>query len=141
MTTDDTWIEREQLHFAAADADLTRIAALLAAGVDPNAFDDLGRTPLHYAAEANSIPAVQLLLAGGADVNAHDEAKIGDTALGAVAATCSIEMAQLLVSAGADPTISGWMRVTALQRASLRKRGDGPAVFTLLRNAARRGMR
>ncbi len=140
MTEDDTSFEREQLHFAAADADLTRIAALLAAGVDPNVFDDLGCTPLHYAAQANSIPAVQLLLAGGANVNAHDEVKIGETALGAVAATCSIEMAQLLVGAGADPTISGWMRVTALQRASQRKRGDGPAVFVLLRKAARSGV-
>ena len=141
MTEDDTWFEREQLHFAAADADLASIAALLAAGVDPNVFDELGCTPLHYAAKAESIPAVRLLLAGGSDINAHDEAKIGETALGAVAATCSIEMAQLLVGAGADPTISGWMQRTALQRASERKHGDGPAVFALLSKAARSGAR
>jgi ankyrin repeat protein len=141
MTEDDTWFEREQLHVAAADADLASIAALLGAGVDPNVFDELGCTPLHYAAKAESIPAVRLLLAGGSDINAHDEARIGETALGAVAATCSIEMAQLLVGAGADPTISGSMRRTALQRASERKRGDGPAVFALLSKAARSGAR
>jgi hypothetical protein len=49
---------------------------------------------------------MQLLLAGGANVNAHDEVKIGETTLSAVAAaTRSVEMAQLLVGAGADPTI------------------------------------
>jgi adenylate kinase family enzyme len=33
------------------------------------------------------------------------------------------------------------VQLTALQRASERKRGNGPAVFTLLNNAARRGVR
>ena len=49
-------------------------------------------------------------------------------------------MAQLLVDSGADPTIPGWMQLSALDKAHGRKRGDGPTVYELL-VAARRGRR
>jgi hypothetical protein len=41
-------------------------------------------------------------------------------------------MAKLLVDAGADATIRGWMQLGALDKARDRKRGDGPAVYQLL---------
>ncbi len=69
-------------------------------------------------------------------MNAHDERRIGETPLGNVAASCSYEMAKRLVDAGADPTIPGWMMLTALDRASTRKRPDGERVFKLLASVA-----
>jgi ankyrin repeat protein len=78
------------------------------------------------------------LIACGADVNAHDEARIGETPLGAAAPGCSFEMAELLIEAGADPYITGWMGMTAVHRAKNRKDEDGQRVFDLLNEAAHR---
>jgi len=141
LTPEDDWFENEQLHFAAADGDIERMTELLALGADPNRFDELGRTPLHHAAAAGNIEAVERLLSAGAAVNARDESRAGDTALGDVAPTCSLEMATVHVRAGADPNIPGSMQVTALHRAAKRKRGDGPAVYELLQRATVKGRR
>jgi hypothetical protein len=72
------------------------------------------------------------LIDHGAAVNAQHEPSIGDTPLGEVAGSCSYKMASLLVAAGADPTMRGWMQLNALDRAKGRKRGDGPRVYALL---------
>lgn len=134
----EDWIEAEQLHFAAADGDAGRVAELIGAGYDPNAFDGLGKTPLHYAVANEHYGVITYLLTHGADVNAHDEQHISNTPLADVAQTCSLRMAQLLIDAGADPRITGWMQLNALDRASERKRGEGPQVYELLRNFAER---
>jgi ankyrin repeat protein len=98
------WQDREKLHFAAMDGDLSRVKQLVESGFDVNSFDEgLGYTPLHYAAKAEFHAVASYLLAAGADVNAHE------TPLGAVAASCSYEIAKLLADAGANPTIAGWM--------------------------------
>jgi len=47
-------------------------------------------------------------------------------------------MAELLIEAGADPSITGWMGITAVHSAKDRKDDDGQRVFDLLSNAARR---
>lgn len=133
----EDWFEREQLHFAAAEGDVAKVADLLSRGMDPNALDELGLTPLHYAAKAECIKAVELLLSSGARVDARDEARSGDTALGSVAATCSLEMARALIRAGADPTIPGWMQISALHQSRQRKRQPGPEVCALLEKVAR----
>jgi ankyrin repeat protein len=133
---DDNWFEREQLHFAAQDGDVNRLREVLARGHPVNAFDDIGMTPLHYAARGEHYEAAEFLIRSGADVNAHDESRIGNTPLGQVAGECSLRMAHLLVDAGADPTIPGWMQLTALHRAENRKQGDGPQVYELLLKAA-----
>lgn len=133
---EDTF-EREQLHFAAQDGDLELVKRLLNEGYQPNVFDDLGWTPLHYAAKGGHLDVMRLLLASGADVNANDERVIGNTPLGEVASNCSFEVAKILIDAGGDPTIPGWMQLTAIHKAEDRKRPEGKRVLELLEQAAK----
>jgi ankyrin repeat protein len=132
----ENWFHDDQLHFAAQDGDAQRVAKLLSEGFKPNLFDTLGKTPLHYAVEKEHFEVVALLIENGADVNAHHLPSIGNTPLAEVAQTCSLKMAQVLVNAGADPTIRGWMQLNAIDRARQRKRGDGPRVYDLLLTAS-----
>jgi ankyrin repeat protein len=128
----------DNLHLAAERGDVSAVKAFLAEGHDPNVFDDLSFTPLHYAAREEHLHIIRLLLDAGADVNAHDESRIGDTPLGSIAGNCSLAVAHLLIEAGADPTIRGWMQLCALDRAKNRKRDDGPKVCELLCDASRK---
>jgi ankyrin repeat protein len=130
--------EREQLHFAAQDGDAAEVRRLLSVGHQPNVFDEVGKTPLHYAAERGYLQVIEALIASGADVNAHDESVIGNTSLRAVAADCSYEVAKLLIDSGADPTIPGWMLLTALHKACERTEPEGLRVRRLLEQAAAR---
>lgn len=125
-----------ELHWAAESGDVASVEELIARGYPVDSFDDLGRTPLHYAALRGHLDAVSALLRAGADVNARDVARLSNTPLGEVASTCSLEMAELLVEAGADPTIPGWMQLTAVDKACRRTRGEGPAVCEYLRGVA-----
>jgi len=133
----DEVFAREQLHFAAQDGDIDKVSQLLNEGYQPNLFDELGKTPLHYAAERGHLDVMRLLLAFGADVNAHDERVIGNTPLGEVAGNCSFEVAKILVDAGADPTIPGWMQLTALHKAQARTRAEGLRIRELLEASIR----
>jgi ankyrin repeat protein len=126
----------ERLHTAAQDGDLDEVRRLVSEGEDVNGFDDLGKTPLHYAVDREHVEVARHLIEHDADVNARHEPSLGNTPLGEVAATCSYAIAKMLVDAGADPTIPGWMQLTALDRARKRKRGDGPGVYELLMRAA-----
>src|SRR2546425_4286027 len=114
--------QREQMHDAAQCGDLVRVRELLNHGYPVNRFDSLGRTPLHYAAAGEHFDVVLLLLSSGADVNARDEQVIGNTPLADIVDHCSVAMARQLIEAGADPSIPGWMKLTALDRAEMRKR-------------------
>ncbi len=136
----DDWYEKELLHFAAQDGDLSKVRDLVEKGYDVSAFDDdLSLTPLHYAAKNEHIDVMKYLLSVGADVNARDEGRIAETPLGEVAATCSYEVAELLVRAGANPSIKGWMQLTALDHARDRKNAEGRRVYELFLQTAGEG--
>ena len=132
------WYEKEKLHFAAQENDLGQARILIDKGFPINGFDDLGFTPLHYAAQNENLEMAKLLIESGAELNARDETQAGNTPLAEVAGTCSFEMAKLLIEAGANPTIPGWMQLTALNRAEKRQRGDGPRVYDLLLRASKK---
>ena len=128
----EEWCEREQLHFASAEGDLGKVKRLVAEGFPLDAFDDLSRTPLHCAVEGGHLEVVKYLLSAGAEVNAREERKIGNSPLGAVAGNCSYEMADLLVKAGADPILPGWMNLSALDHAGARKKEEGIELLRLI---------
>lgn len=68
-TDQDEWYERERLHRAAADGDVTEVRCLIAAGYDVNAFDEgTELTPLHYTAEGEHYAVMRVLLDAGADI-------------------------------------------------------------------------
>lgn len=138
MTEDDSWFEKEQLHFAARDGNIVKVRELLSSSFDVNAFDDLAMTPLHYAAKAGHIEVMKLLLKSGADPNAHEVGKIGNTPLREIASECSFEVAKILIDAGADPTIPGWMQITALDLSGKRLSPEGKRVHALLLGATNR---
>jgi ankyrin repeat protein len=136
----DDWFENERLHRAAAAGDCSLVQELLRGGCAINAFDTLGLTPLHYAVRGEHLAVVDLLLRSGADVDAHDERVIGNTPLNDAAGECSLRMVRKLVESGADPTIRGWMQISALDRAKRRRRqegtgSEGQAVYDFLRKA------
>ncbi|WP_232214549.1 ankyrin repeat domain-containing protein [Rubidibacter lacunae] len=138
MHESDDWFAKHQLHFAADEGDLERVKNLIEDGHDIHAFDnDLSLTPLHYAASKEHFSVVEYLLKMGADVNARQEEKIGETPLGEIADNCSLKMAQLLVSAGANPTLPGWMGLSALDRAKKREKAEGKRVYELLLKTAK----
>ncbi|MDH3997681.1 MAG: ankyrin repeat domain-containing protein [Desulfuromonadales bacterium] len=133
------WPKKEQLHFAAQDGDLVRVKELVEKGYDINSVDeDMSFTPLHYAAQYEHLEVINYLLSVGANVNAHEEESIGETPLGNVSATCSYEVAEILIEAGANPTIPGWMQLTALHRAGERKKAEGQRVYNLLLATAKK---
>jgi ankyrin repeat protein len=82
-----------------------------------NGFDGTSATPLILAVRRNRCDIVNLLLVAGADVNAHDEARIGNTAIREAVDEGNAEIIKLLLGAGADPTITGWMQNNAVHRA------------------------
>jgi ankyrin repeat protein len=135
----DDWFEREQLHFAAADGDIEKARGLIASGADLGHFDEIGCTPLHYAVENEHYAVAHLLLEAGANISAHNEERIGETPLGRVADKCTPEMAEFLVANGADPSIPGWMQITAVDRAARRRDEDGSAVHAILLTALAKG--
>jgi ankyrin repeat protein len=108
------------LHEAAEHGDLACLRVLLAAdGVAFLEHFDLigGRTPLIVAAERGHVEAVRLLIGAGANVDTHDDLMIGDTAIKRAVEERHLEIVRILLEAGADPTIPGWMRLSALDKA------------------------
>ncbi len=132
--------EESSLHAAVEDANLPMVNLLLDydAAVALDWFDYVNRTPLIIAVEMESIPIARRLIEAGADVNAHNTPEIGNTALHRAAEKGTVEMVELLLKSGADPTITGWMCLTPQDKVRGRKRGDGPRIYELLEQAAKR---
>jgi len=128
------------LHYSVQVGDLKVVETLLEIGAKKwvNEFDDVAFTPLTWAARNNRLDIVKLLIGAGANVNIRDEIKIGNTVLREVIEVCSFEMASELIKAGADPTMPGWMQLTALNKASERlsasKTPENEKILELLKN-------
>ena len=107
------------VHLAAAHGYTGALKELLSADgkVSLNAFDDLSRTPLICAVQKGHIAEASMLLEASADVDAHDDRRIGNTALNEAVQSGNEAMVRLLLKYGADPTVPGWMQLSALDRA------------------------
>ena len=107
------------MHGAAGYGYTEALRELLSADahVSFNSVDDMSRTPLICAVQNGHLAEAALLLEAGADANAHDAEKIGDTALSHAVLSGNLRMVQLLLKHHADPNITGWMQLSALDRA------------------------
>ncbi len=107
---------------AAQSEDTTMLKVLLAmpdAKVYIDVFQStLDWTALHGATASGNVEAVCLLLAAGANVNAHAGARAGSTPLAIAIDRDHPTIVKLLLEAGADPDIPGWMWITARDRAA-----------------------
>ncbi|MCX5659287.1 MAG: ankyrin repeat domain-containing protein [Planctomycetota bacterium] len=131
-------VEREYLHTAAMGGDVAEVRELLEAKYPVNRRDFLGYTPLHWAVKNNHLEVVEILLSAGADVNASDESKASGPPLTQGADQCSCAIVQRLLDAGANPTLRGWMQLSAIDRAEQRMDGERKKILRLLREAAKR---
>jgi len=108
-------------------------------------FDDMGRTPLICAVQEGHLEEASLILDAGANVDSHDEKTFSNTALATAVQERNVRIVELLLKHGADPTIQGWMQLSALDRARDWNADDADPelrrIFDLLNNAARLGKR
>jgi ankyrin repeat protein len=107
---------RTLLIIAARDGTAEMVEFLLQRGAIANVQDDNGMSPLMMAAMLLKNDVVDVLLRENIDVNAKDN-YIGETALIKAAAAGGKEIAQSLLSKGADVNIKNKDGMTALMRA------------------------
>ena len=94
---------RTDLHYAAADGDLTQARRLLAVGYDVSLADLEGYTPLHFAAQHQQAEMATFLVASGAHLEARDQ--WGNTPLWRAMSSSRGrgDTILALLAAGADP--------------------------------------
>ncbi len=132
------------LHRAAMQGETAVASLLIARGADVNAKTKTGETPLHWAVrghggfhwsmpfgedanrekKVNSAAVVQLLLGAGASVDARDDK--GWTPLHWAATYGHVDLARILVTAGADPNIKVKDLQAILPQRRLRHGYGGP---------------
>lgn len=93
-----------------------KLEALLQAGHDVNAADEVGYTPLLAAAAAGKADTVRYLLDHGAEVN-HSN-RLQETALMLAAQKGHAQVVQILLAAGADKSAIDSLGQTAIRHAS-----------------------
>lgn len=79
------------------------IRHLIDVGVDVNARDSKMWTPLHFAVRTKNSLVVKMLLDAGAEVDAVNDEGISPLHQCLLEQPCNIEVAQMLLAAGADP--------------------------------------
>jgi len=105
-----------ELHEAAHQGDLERMEALLAAGADIDARDDLGLTPLFVALDRGRTTAARFLIEKGADLRFRG---FRQRTLLHMAARCgNLPIARLLVERGAEVNARDSRGVTPLRLAA-----------------------
>jgi ankyrin repeat protein len=77
-------------------------------------------TPLGMAVKQGHVQAVKMLLSRGASVDARDEPNVGNPPLSDAVTNGDEEMVRLLLSAGPDPDIPGWMTLSPVDHAQRR---------------------
>jgi ankyrin repeat protein len=120
------------LDWAARNGRVEAIAALVAAGADPDGHDHgfNGWTPVMHAVHKRQAAAVDELLALGADPDRRSGN--GDFALLAAAIRGNLPIVQSLLAAGADPLIEAHGRTTLTNAVA----GGNPDVVRALRQRA-----
>lgn len=129
------------LHVAAEQGNLAIVELLLTAGgkATLNVFDYIDRTPLICAVDSNNTETVRVLIDARSDVNmVATQNRIGDPAIKHAVREARIEIIRLLLGAGADPRITGWMQCTAIDELEHRTVGDSGEVQQLLEEAMRK---
>ena len=113
------------LHDAAQNGDLRMVNFFLDHECPGTleSFDYISNTPLIRAAHNGRTEVVARLLAARVNPNAHDEDRIGNTAIREAVCGGYTEIVSLLLRAGADPTIPGWMAISAVDQAWYEVRG------------------
>lgn len=113
------------------DYRLRNTRALIDSGADVNAVDDEGMTPLHAAAAADSAEVVRLLLDSGAAVDPQNIR--GETPLRAAvqSAWSDPDSFQLLLNAGANPTIESDNGTSALDFVRDYGKPEAKAIFNV----------
>ena len=124
--------QTEDLHFAAGNGDLKTVEALIDAGANIHYFDTLSYSALHYAVKSGNRQLVHRLLELGADVNSHLAGYAGETPITIAVEEGSFDITKLLLNYGADPYITGWMRLDALDSAEQRKDEKGNKLKALI---------
>ncbi|MEO0796438.1 MAG: ankyrin repeat domain-containing protein [Verrucomicrobiota bacterium] len=107
------------LHVAAAEGDMEMVQFFLNHGCPKSLenFNEINQTPLIAAASNGQLTVIKLLLANGAKVNANDEERIGNTAIREAVYGGHASVVEELLNQGADPTIPGWMAMSAVDQA------------------------
>jgi ankyrin repeat protein len=119
---------RTALHQAAVSS-AERTQLRIDEGFDVNEADADGLTPLHIACINKNFDAANVLLQAGAHVDPQD--KWGNTPLGRAVfgKDGTVDLVQLLVDHGADPTIENHSAVSALKLARRLQKLDYLVVF------------
>ena len=120
--------------YTALLGDLARTQKLIDKGAN---ISQPGWNALHYATVKNQLPVMKLLLAKGAAIDEVNPD--GDTALMLAVRSGNIEVTQVLISGGADPTASNFKAQNSIEIA--REKGNGQLAQALEKIARERRAR
>jgi len=146
--------QQRALADAVRNDDAERARELLAAGADPDGYDDAGDAPLHIAARRDNSSLIEILLDAGANID-RPRTGAGDTPLLEAVQHHRDVASLLLLERGADPTYAAWRGPALLcaiqqnaradvvdaliDRGAIDRARDPKHLVTMLQSAARGG--